>query len=440
MRNVGPQPKPAPPVKPYQPPAGQATTPTPTTPRGGQGGRWTPTPPKTPTGTDAAILAALERLVALQGEGNKTRRQVAEMTAVKRDVLELGVIWVVIALATLYMSLMAAMTAIADSPAGRFFGLQAGDRTERVAGQGNGGYYQNDRPLKLGDVVEGWRVTSPRGPRFHPVNRTHSHHGGADLANTKGATEGHPLVMPWNGRVECFSQRGQGGQLVGAGHGAKLNGGPGRLQLRAYHLQTACQSGNYKAGQVFGRVGNTGTSTAPHLHLERHVGGTEHDPTWGDAISILGLRSTGGGGQAMAQAIALIKEFEGFHPRPYSDFAQCSWGFGTKGPGRPGACGTQTITREQAEAELVAYLQRNCVPLLEGQRLSSGQFAAAASKCYNLGPAQFRSSRTYQAIARGDLAAATAGFDDPKWMNAGGRRLQGLVTRRGREKAIFANG
>ena len=64
------------------------------------------------------------------------------------------------------------------------------------------------------------------------------------------------------------------------------------------------------------------------------------------------LCSTLGHNTAIAQSnliinalgiLELIKEFEGFHLKPYWDFQQWSWGFGTRAPGQHG-------TTEQATA------------------------------------------------------------------------------------------
>jgi len=423
MKNVAP-PKPIPAVKPWRP--SKASRPAaPEEPVHQQGGRWKA---KEMNDRDKALLAAMERLVVTQIDSRRLLKRQLEEEQAKGDFVVLAVIWAVILVAVVYMGLMSALAAVAGSPAGRFFGIRGGDAQQEMV---VGGYAQDDRPLALGSTVGTWKVTSPRGVRVHPVSGQPKHHGGADLVNTAGQTEGHPLVMPWRGEVECFTQSG------GAGNGAILRGGPGGLELRAFHMRSACKSDRYRAGQPFGEVGNTGTSTGAHLHLERYLGGAQQEPTMGDAMSILGLAKGVVAGDGMQRAIALIKEFEGFHPTPYSDYKQCSWGYGTAAGGHPSNCPQITISREQAEQELMAYLERNCVPLLQPLGLNANQFAALASKCYNLGPGQFRGSRTYQAISGGDSQAAAAGFDDPKWMNAGGKQLPGLVSRRAKEKAVF---
>jgi GH24 family phage-related lysozyme (muramidase) len=135
------------------------------------------------------------------------------------------------------------------------------------------------------------------------------------------------------------------------------------------------------------------------------------------------------GGEAK-DAIQLIKGFEGFHPTPYWDYAQYSWGYGTKAP-VPDA----TIDKAQAEQELKAYLDKNCLPLIEPMELAPNQESALASLCYNLGPVQFQQSEAFLYASQGDHDAAADSF--MRWTKAGGQVLPGLVTRREKEKAVY---
>jgi murein DD-endopeptidase MepM/ murein hydrolase activator NlpD len=197
-------------------------------------------------------------------------------------------------------------TAISQIP------FMGGEQAATNVSYGGGGYFADDRPLKKGDKVGTWIVTSPRGPRQAPVPGASTNHGGGDLANTAGATEGHPLIAPWNADVQCFTQT-KAGKMVGAGHGAILRGGPNGLELRAYHLKNPCQSGQYATGQTFGLVGNTGTGSGAHLHLERWVNGVQQDPTHGDAASVLGIVTGGGGGDFVTRYINAISGQESGH-------------------------------------------------------------------------------------------------------------------------------
>lgn len=388
-------------------------------------GRWKPTTKPAPS-TDEAILAALDRLVRVSERNSEANKKTASIAAIKTDLVSLAIIWVVIALAVSYMALMTTMAAIADTPAGKFFGLSAGDYAiEQVM------VSSSAIGATVAEKAKAWAGRDYRPgvkERCAEWIRVVLKEAGIEIPTAVGSAG--PLM------ADSFHAPEQGQMILDP---AKLQ--PGDIVMF---------SNTYNGGGRFlngGRITHVGIYVGDGMMVDRPTafGAVKHR-----AISTFKFNSAlrphaygkavGGGGDGMTQAIALIKEFEGFHPRPYSDFKQCSWGYGTKGPGTPGACGSATITEEQAAAELVAYLDRNCAPLLAPLNLSPGQFAAGASKCYNLGPGQFKGSRTYQAMSRGDIAAAAAGFDDPKWMRAGGKRLEGLAKRRAREKAIFSRG
>lgn len=145
-----------------------------------------------------------------------------------------------------------------------------------------------------------------------------------------------------------------------------------------------------------------------------------------------------GGGASATIAVDFMKQagIEGFHEKPYWDYAQYSWGHGTKAPcSTDKECAGLSITPEQAHQDMVDYLARNCSPLLQPFALSNSQEAAALSLCYNLGPAQFKSTQAFQAIEAGDLGKAIAMFD--ACINADGVALAGLVKRRNMEQQLW---
>lgn len=67
--------------------------------------------------------------------------------------------------------------------------------------------------------------------------------------------------------------------------------------------------------------------------------------------------------------------------------------------------------------------------------LSQNQFDALVSFIFNLGSAKFEGSTLLKKLNAGDYAGAADEFG--KWVNAGGRKLAGLVKRRAAEKALF---
>lgn len=76
----------------------------------------------------------------------------------------------------------------------------------------------------------------------------------------------------------------------------------------------------------------------------------------------------------------LIPEFEGFRASPYWDKNAWRWGYGTPAPGSSG-----TVTKEQARAEMRAWLERDYAYLstLVKVPLSANQWAALLSFHYN---------------------------------------------------------
>ena len=218
-------------------------------------------------------------------------------------------------------------------------------------------------------------VNSGFGTRVHPVTGENKHHAGIDLA----LEAGYPLFTWTETEVICTTSGGYGNL-------ATLKLGNGQV-YRAGHL-SACNGGNLGPGQIYGRVGTTGTSTGNHLHWEQknNLGSLVHPQTNPLQATLTGKWPGGsGGGSVGGIDMDFIKELEGFHPTAYIDGTEngrtrWSWGYGTKAPG-PG----QTISQEQAHQDMRRYLEANCLPHIPDS-LSAGQKTAAASLCYNVGP------------------------------------------------------
>jgi murein DD-endopeptidase MepM/ murein hydrolase activator NlpD len=112
-------------------------------------------------------------------------------------------------------------------------------------------------PFDLGG--EGARFGAPRGGHLHQ---------GQDIS----AAEGTPVVAPYAGTVEFVRF-----QASGAGWYIVLDGDIEDrhyvfMHLRAGSLLVAAGQA-VSAGQPLAQVGNTGSSSAPHLHFEIWVGG-----------------------------------------------------------------------------------------------------------------------------------------------------------------------
>jgi murein DD-endopeptidase MepM/ murein hydrolase activator NlpD len=104
--------------------------------------------------------------------------------------------------------------------------------------------------------------TSRFGVRTHPILGKRQHHNGIDLT----APRGTPIYAPADGVVELVRKSNSGyGNLL------KIRHAFGFSTLYA-HLQDFKVTGGtfVHKGQLIATSGNTGSSTAPHLHYEIH--------------------------------------------------------------------------------------------------------------------------------------------------------------------------
>lgn len=138
------------------------------------------------------------------------------------------------------------------------------------------------------------------------------------------------------------------------------------------------------------------------------------------------------------EGLALIKQWEGCKLRAYKD-AVGVWtiGYGSTGAHvRPG----MTITQAEADNLLIADLARfeRAVEKLVKVPLSDGQFAALVSFAFNVGEGALAKSTLLKKLNAGNHGAVPAEL--MKWVNAGGKKLQGLVNRRAAEAGLWAKG
>jgi murein DD-endopeptidase MepM/ murein hydrolase activator NlpD len=104
------------------------------------------------------------------------------------------------------------------------------------------------------------RTASGWGYRIHPIYKIRKFHYGMDFT----APTGTEVYATGDGVIEFMesSKRGYGNKIV-------LNHGYGYKTLYAHLNQFNVKVGQkVKRGDVIGYVGNTGLSTAPHLHYE----------------------------------------------------------------------------------------------------------------------------------------------------------------------------
>lgn len=102
-------------------------------------------------------------------------------------------------------------------------------------------------------------ITSPFGWRVHPVYRNRHFHTGLDIGGRN--IHGAGVYATANGRIAFAGYRS--GYLIIVDHGY------GYTTYYAHLSRIRVREGQLvEKGQLIGNVGNTGVSTAPHLHYE----------------------------------------------------------------------------------------------------------------------------------------------------------------------------
>ena len=115
------------------------------------------------------------------------------------------------------------------------------------------------------------RVASGFGMRMHPVYNVPKMHYGIDFT----AKTGTDIYATGDGKVERVRK-----SYSGYGKHVIINHGFGYKTLYAHmHEFSVKQGQKVKRGDIIGQVGNTGTSTGPHLHYEVIRNNKKIDPT-----------------------------------------------------------------------------------------------------------------------------------------------------------------
>ncbi len=113
------------------------------------------------------------------------------------------------------------------------------------------------------------RLTGKFGRRLHPIYKRMHFHEGIDL----GADRGTPILATADGYVTFTGRNGGYGLFVSINHKYGFETKYGHLQ------KIYVRKGQFvKRGDKIGEVGNTGLSTAPHLHYEVHYHGKAMNP------------------------------------------------------------------------------------------------------------------------------------------------------------------
>jgi len=113
-------------------------------------------------------------------------------------------------------------------------------------------------------------IASGFGLRIHPIYKVRKMHSGIDFA----APIGTPIYATADGVIDEVSIRFSGyGKMIVIDHGFGY-----RTRYAHMHDFAVRQGQHVKRGELIGYVGDTGLSTAPHLHYEVMMNGTQINP------------------------------------------------------------------------------------------------------------------------------------------------------------------
>lgn len=125
--------------------------------------------------------------------------------------------------------------------------------------------------MKLINPAPGRKITSPYGPRKHPITgEINRMHHGIDFGGTFDVLAAGDGIIHHVG----FSAKG-GGNVVIIQHASKLYS----VYYHGAHASKFKVGDRILAGQVVYKSGSTGDSTGPHLHFE-----IRRSPKWGDTV------------------------------------------------------------------------------------------------------------------------------------------------------------
>ncbi|MCW7609115.1 lysozyme [Serratia bockelmannii] len=149
---------------------------------------------------------------------------------------------------------------------------------------------------------------------------------------------------------------------------------------------------------------------------------------------IIGLVLSSGEVKTSQAGLELIGNAEGCRRDPY----KCPADVWTDGIGNTHGVNPSVRKTEQ---QIAADWQKNiltaerCVTnYAAGDKLQQGAFDAAVSITFNAGCETMQKSTMFRLFRQGDVAAACEQF--PRWVYAGGVKLNGLVIRRDKERAL----
>ncbi len=126
------------------------------------------------------------------------------------------------------------------------------------------------KPVREDKLKRNIHRLSGFGYRIHPIHGVKKFHKGIDFTAPKGTD----IIASGDGKVRRVEnkKRGYGKNII-------IDHGYGYTTLYGHLSQTDVKVGDkVTRGQVIGKVGTTGTSTAPHLHYEVRINGKAVNP------------------------------------------------------------------------------------------------------------------------------------------------------------------
>jgi murein DD-endopeptidase MepM/ murein hydrolase activator NlpD len=130
---------------------------------------------------------------------------------------------------------------------------------------------ESAKGLLMKTPVDGARISSGFGSRFHPILGYTRMHKGVDFAVPTGT----PVMAAGAGTVKFMGRASGYGNFVLINHGNDYATAYGHLNRFAPGMRVGA---HVRQGQVFAYSGMTGMATGPHLHYEIRVHGGQVNP------------------------------------------------------------------------------------------------------------------------------------------------------------------
>jgi len=139
--------------------------------------------------------------------------------------------------------------------------------------------------------------------------------------------------------------------------------------------------------------------------------------------------------KASDNAAKSIAQFEGFYEKPYWDYKQWSYGYGSKAPGKDASI-SKSDAMDMLNQRIPEYTKH--IKSAVTVPLTQNQVDALASFTYNVGPGWTKNSSVIDSLNSGDYQGAADNM--LKYNKAGGKVLKGLENRRAAERKLFLQG